>query len=1081
MFNSLLMLMLQRPILTPLLSILNILGYSLLFFLISCGVEKPLEILEAEASLPAEIDYNLHVKPILSDRCFACHGPDPNTREAGLRLDTEEGAYATLEGHRWKSAIRPGKLSKSEMYGRIVSSDPEYMMPPPNSNLTLNAQEKATLTRWIEQGAVYKPHWAFIKPERHQLPKIDKPQWPKNAIDYFVLAKLESEGISPSPEADKATLLRRLSLDLTGLPPELGLIETFLADPSPNAYEKVVDHLLASDAHAERMALDWLDLSRYADSHGLHADGYRMMWPWRDWVIKSFKENMPYDQFIRMQIAGDMMPNADKDHVLATAFNRNHQMTAEGGIIDEEYRLEYVFDRSETTAKALLGLTMDCARCHDHKFDPLSQKDYFSLAAFYNNVEELGMTGDDGNAGPMMLYLDEKKEEEIANLKKGIKALESQLRKVEDSFSIPENPQAWLPEKTLRKGLIAHFDLETYEDGKTQDRTNKISMRVSGTPELRDGAKGKGLRFKHDYDILELDGEGKFELHQPFSYAIWANPETIEPFRAILGNSGNKNNYWRGYEMTLDSLNRVSIRIIHALPHNCISLLSEEKLVVDKWTHLAFTYDGSGKADGLKLYIDGKPSKTKVLIDNLYKSILPVDNRFIQVNRPLRLARSYRSFSGDDGIFPGSLDELQIFDRVISDMEVAALAGKDLPDDASLWKSHLNLHVNQERLRIFKDLQRERERLLIAMNEVEEVMVMQESKEPRTTYILDRGEYNLPTTAVEADVPEVLPPFNPEWPRNRLGLAKWITHPDNPLTARVSVNRYWYQLFGRGIVGTVDDFGSQGELPTHPELLDWLALEFMESGWDVRKLIKTMVMSATYRQQSYPEPERLERDPDNSLLARGARHRLIGEFIRDSYLHASGLLNNRIGGASVKPYQPEGLWEEKGEFSHVLLNYRQDQGEDLYRRSMYTFIRRTSPPPAMSTFDVPNREECTVKRQETSTPLQPLVLMNDPQVVEASRILAEKMQLEGGSQIEEQLQYGVLRTLGRKPSQQEMATLQKYYEKELDRFSAAKEEARQLLSVGARAKDPRLPADKTAALAMVSNLLFNHYDFYTKQ
>jgi hypothetical protein len=1075
------MLLLQKPNLTYPSGLLNALGCSILLFFISCGIEKPEEILEAEALLPAEIDYNLHVKPILSDRCFACHGPDPNTREAGLRLDTEEGAYAALEGHRWKAAVRPGKLSKSEVYGRIISSDPDYMMPPPSSNLTLSAQEKATLVKWIEQGATYKPHWAFIKPERYHPPMVANSNWPKNEIDHFVLAKLEPEGLTPSPEADKSTLLRRLSLDLTGLPPELDLIEAFMADQSPGAYEKVVDHLLASDAHAERMALDWLDLSRYADSHGLHADGYRMMWPWRDWVINSFKENMPYDQFIRMQIAGDMMPNADKDHVLATAFNRNHQMTAEGGIIDEEYRLEYVFDRSETTAKALLGLTMECARCHDHKFDPLSQKDYFSLAAFYNNVEELGMTGDDGNAGPMMLYLDEKKEAEIATLKKGIKDLEAQLSQSGSSFSIPEKRQALLPDQTLRKGLIAHFDLEQYEDGQTFDAVNKKTMRVSGSPELRDGARGNALRFKHDYDILELDGEGKFELHQPFSYAIWANPETIEPFRAILGNSGNKNNYWRGYEMTLDSLNRVSVRMIHALPHNCISLLSEEKIEVDEWTHLAFTYDGSGKADGVKVYINGKPSKTKVLIDNLYKSILPVDNRFIKVDRPLRLARSYRSFSGDDGIFPGSLDELHIYDRVISDIEVAALAGRDLPDEPSSWKSHINIHSNAEHLRIVKEIQKERERLLNAMTEVEEVMVMQESREPRVTYILDRGEYNLPTTAVEADVPEVLPPLGPEWPRNRLGLAEWLTHPDNPLTARVSVNRYWYQLFGRGIVSTVDDFGSQGELPTHPELLDWLALEFVESGWDVRKLMKAMVMSATYRQQSNPDPELLEKDPDNSLLARGARHRLLGEFIRDSYLHASGLLNPKIGGASVKPYQPEGLWEEKGEFSYVLLNYKQDKGEDLYRRSMYTFIRRTSPPPAMTTFDAPNREECTVQRQETSTPLQPLVLMNDPQVVEASRILAEKMQLEGGAQLEEQLQYGVLRALGRKPSLEEMSTLQRYYEKELDRFSRAKEEANQLLSVGERPKDPRLPAEKTAALAMVSNLLFNHYDFYTKQ
>ncbi|WP_232834876.1 DUF1553 domain-containing protein [Pleomorphovibrio marinus] len=1071
----------QKPIIILPTYTLYRISFLLVWMVSSCGIEKPEEIKNAASTLPSEIDYNLHVKPILSDRCFSCHGPDPNTREAGLRLDTEEGAYAALEGNRWKAAIKPGKLSKSEVYGRIISSDPEYMMPPPVTNLTLSTQEKAILVRWIEQGAKYKPHWAFIKPTKPELPTLQNPDWPKNEIDHFVLAKLESEGMSPSQEADKMTLLRRISLDLTGLLPDEQLMNSYQKDSSPDAYEKAVDHLLASSAHAERMALDWLDVSRYADSHGLHADGYRMMWPWRDWVIKSFKENMPYDQFIQMQIAGDLMPDTDKEKVLATAFNRNHQMTAEGGIIDEEYRLEYVFDRAETTSKALLGLTMECARCHDHKFDPVSQKDYFSLAAFYNNVEELGMTGDDGNAGPMMLFMDEKQEEEILAIKKRILLLEEKLKASEVGFNPPQTYKDLTPEKTLQKGLLAHFELEGYNEGKTYDRFKKQAMRVSGSPESKEGAIGKSLRFKHDYDILELDGEGLFELHEPFSYAIWVNPETIEPFRGILGNSGNKNNYWRGYEMTLDSLNRVSIRIIHALPHNCISLISEESLPVNSWTHLAFTYDGSGKADGVGVYINGKPALTTTLIDNLYKSIIPVDNRYIQVERPLRLARSYRVFSGDDGIFPGSLDELYIYNRELSEIEVASLAGAALPEDKSTWSSHYNLHRNANWQKLREELQQERFQWLEVMNKVDEVMVMQESQHARTTYILDRGEYNLPTEPVEANIPEVLPDFKEEWPRNRLGLALWLTHQDNPLTARVAVNRYWYQLFGRGIVNTVDDFGSQGELPSHPELLDWLAVEFMESGWDLRGLIKKIVMSATYRQQSTPGPDLLERDPNNILLARGARHRLIGEFIRDAYLQASGLLNPKIGGPSVKPYQPEGLWEEKGEFSHVLLKYIQDKGDDLYRRSMYTFIRRTSPPPAMSTFDVPNREECSVMRQETSTPLQPLVLMNDPQVVEASRILAERMQKEGGSRVEDQIQYGFMRALSRNPNEKELATLMNLYEKELERFSSSLEDARKLLRVGEYPSDQKLPVEKTAALAMVSNLMFNHYDFYTKQ
>ncbi|MFC4872498.1 DUF1553 domain-containing protein [Negadavirga shengliensis] len=1062
----------------------------LVIALSACGTDKPPEVVEASSRIPSEIDYNLHVRPILSDRCFSCHGPDPNTREAGLRLDTEEGAYAALRDSHFSYAIKPGKLHKSDAYRRIISEDPEVRMPPPASNLELTTEEKAILIRWIEQGAVYKPHWAYIKPEKPEIPKVENKGWPKNEIDYFVMERLEREGLKPSPEADRETLIRRVSFDLTGLPPELELVDAFLEDDSPDAYEKVVDKLLDSDAYAERMALDWLDVARYADSHGLHADGIRMMWPWRDWVIKAFRQNMPYDQFIQWQIAGDMLPGANREQILATAFNRNHQMTAEGGIIDEEYRLEYVFDRSETTAKALLGLTLECARCHDHKFDPLSQKDYFSLAAFYNNVDEVGMTGDDMNAGPMMLLPDEKQEEELRVLKEKILDMEKRLELVEKSYAektdARQQPGNFSPDKTLNHGLIAHFPLDQYHDGKTVATAGKFSARAMGNPEVVDSPSGKGMRFKDDYDIVEIDKAGMFEVTESFSYSIWIKPETIEPYRFILGNIGNKNTYWRGHEVFLDSTNRLVAQLIHALPHNRLTVATEHPVPKNEWTHVTVTYDGSAKAEGVRIYINGKETACEMPYDNLYKSMLPIDTSYKKIDKSLRLARSYRVFSGDDGIYPGSLADLRIHNRPLSGWEVATLyahyRGEPLPDvSGSLKSAHLSLFMNPEAKNIKAALKSLREEKLALMEGVEEIMVMQESDKPRKTFILDRGVYDAPTQEVEADVPEVLSSFSDEWPRNRLGLAYWLTDSDNPLVSRVSVNRYWYRIFGNGIVKTVDDFGSQGQLPSHPLLLDWLAVDFVASGWDTKRLIKQMVMSATYRQQSTANEELKGADPENILLARGPRHRLLGEFIRDNYLHASGLLVTRPGGPSVKTYQPEGLWEEKGEFSHFLLNYKQDSGEDLYRRSMYTFIRRTAPPPAMTTFDVPNREECMVSRQETNTPLQPLILMNDPQAVEAARVMAEKMQREGGKQLEDQLVFGFRRALGRKPKNKELDIFKSMYEREYKRFRADRNAAKALIRVGEFPVDSTLPEENTAALTMVASLMFNHYEFYTKQ
>lgn len=1054
----------------------------LLFTLIfSCGTEKPQEIVEVESQIPDRIDYNLHVKPILSDRCFACHGPDPNTREAGLRLDEPYGVLGQKAEAGTRFIIQPGKLVKSEVFHRIVSEDPELRMPPPSSHLELTAEEKAILIRWIEQGAEYKPHWSFIKPVKADLPSIKHVTWVRNEIDQFIGEKLENLGVSPSEEAEKEVLIRRVSLDLTGLPPDRELVDQFMADVSPNAYEKVVDVLLASPSFGERMALDWLDIARYADSNGMHADGYRMMWPWRDWVIKSFNANMPYDQFITWQVAGDLLPSATKEQILATAFNRNNITNSEAGIIDEEFRQEYVMERSETIATGLLGLSLSCARCHDHKYDPLTQKDYFSMASFFNKMDELGMTGVDGNTGPLLLYLDEEEEAKLETIKNRIHQWEIKLEEAYNENIAEEKldriKKDLAPMKTRDLGLLAYLSFDKKED--------KPGFRIIGKPSEIEGKRGRGIRFDGEDDRVEIPNIGNFEMTSPFSFAFWVKPEDNEPYRSLLANAGHKNSSFRGYEIFLDSTNRIHARLTNALPLNGISIITEDPISAETWSHVAFTYDGSAKAKGTRLYLNGKEVRVRVKVDNLYKSILPLNSRSEVENRPIRLGRSYRDFDGDYGLFTGGMDEVYIFDRLLTSPEVYSIyKGEDENADQNYSKEdiafHINYHSDEKVKGILTELKKEREEKLRFLSDKMEIMVMQESNPDRQTYILDRGTYDNSTVAVDADVPEKLNAMKSGWPKNRLGLAYWLTDPDNPLVARVAVNRYWSLFMGRGIVGTLNDFGNQGEMPTHPELLDWLALDFVQSGWDVKHLVKKIVMSATYRQSSLPRTDLVDLDPDNKWYARGPRHRLPGEFIRDSYLKASGLLVEKLGGPSVKPYQPEGLWEEKGEFSNVLKYYVRDTGENLYRKSLYTFIRRTSPPPSMVTFDASERSICMVQRQETNTPLQPLVLMNDPQIVEASKVMAEKILKDGGETTEERVAYAFSAIVGRMPKKAESDLFLKSFEADLDKFTKSPMDAEALLDVGDYQVDKRLSAAEAAAFTVLSNLIFNHFEFYTK-
>ncbi|WP_406566158.1 PSD1 and planctomycete cytochrome C domain-containing protein [Dyadobacter linearis] len=764
------------------------LGWAALL-LFSCGEEAA----EQEVgSFDGEVSYNFDIRPILSDKCLACHGPDANKREAGLRLDIAEDAYKALKESPGMHGIVPGKPALSEVYLRITTSDTSLLMPPKSSNLRLTGEEVELIGKWIEQGAKYEKHWAFVAPKKSQLPKVKDESWPKNEIDRFILAMQERKGLSPNPEADRERLLKRLSLDLTGLPPDITMMDDFLADQSPKAYEKVVDKLLASPAYGERMALPWLDVARYSDSYGYQMDNFRTQWPWRDWVIHAFNKNLSYKDFITWQLAGDLIPGGGKEQLLATGFNRNHKITEEGAVDEEEYRISYVTDRSDTFGKALLGVTMECAHCHDHKYDPVTQKEYFQMFSFFNNVNE--------------------------------------MRAVYTAI----DPSVGKPEAYAKKPMM---------------------------------------------EITDADAKG-----------------------------------------ILDFVN---------------------------------------KQDTARLIV----------------SVM------------------------------GDLDSL------------------------------------------------------------------------RKTYVLQRGIFNSYGEEVQAGTPRSILPFDPEYPKNRLGLAKWLFDKRNPLTARVFVNRMWQEFFGRGIVKTVGDFGMQGELPTHPALLDWLSVDFAEHNWDMKRLVKQMVMSATYRQSVVVSADKRNADPENIYLARSPRYRIPAEFVKDVVLASSGLLNRQIGGPSVKPYQPEGLWEGATAGGDGLLSvYRQDHGPDLYRRGMYTFVKRTVPPPSMAIFDASNRDLCEVSRQKTNTPLQALVMMNDPAVLEASRVLAARL-LQEKKPVEDKITKAFRQIVCRKPTARELAVLVEYYAEEQKAMTDAKAAKSVMLGEYPLSKVDR---KQLAVLMRVISTIYNLEEAITK-
>jgi hypothetical protein len=1062
--------------------------------------------------VPDRVDFNFHVKPILSDRCFACHGPDDRARKAGLRLDIREQALAELESGR--RAIVPGKPDRSELVHRIYSTDPKQTMPEPSSHLTLDDTERAILRRWVEQGAEWKPHWAFIPPSKPGVPKPSRANWGVNEIDRFVLAMLESRGLAPSPEADRETLLRRVSMDLTGLPPTIAELDEFLSDTSAGAYERAVDRLLASPAYGERMAVDWLDLARYADSHGYQDDGMRDMWPWRDWVIAAFNRNLPYDQFVTWQLAGDMLPNATDEQRLATGFNRHHMQSQEGGVVPEEYRTEYVADRVNTLGRAFLGISVECARCHDHKYDPITQKEFFQLFAFFNSVNETGQIPYSGIPSPAVMVMDEKTRAAVGALRTEIASLEAGLQPAGDEFE--RRFASWLnglgtkgsdpwAEGVRPPGLIGHFpldaDIRKVERPKVDPKNpkpqeprelvsyenvvNRLQRATAGgdkdkRPQAVPGRFGGGFRLPGDSYINIGKQFAYFERHQPFSLSVWVRLDKPGVHGPLVTRSGGVMMGNRGYEIILLPDGRLTAGLHHVFPDNSIEIATRAPLTAGAWHHLGLTYDGSSRAPGLRLFVNGSRADTAVVVDNLHRSILYAKNKGTWGDLPpLRFGK--RQDETTEGV---AFDEFRVYDRQLTAIEMAGLGATDgslgrlleerdrlTPADRDLLREHYHLRVDPVLARALPRLARLRGALNAQLTELDEVMTMRELPAPRPTFILARGAYDAPTDRVEPGTPRALGTFPAELPPNRLGLAQWLLSPTHPLTSRVAVNRAWAMFFGRGLVPSLADFGSQGRLPSHPELLDWLATTFVESGWDLKALHKRIVMSATYRQSSIANEKRREADPANQWLSHGPSHRLAAEQIRDAALASSGLLVRKVGGPSVYPYQPPGLWEALA--TRNATTYTEGKGDDLYRRSLYTVWKRSSPPPSATSFDAAERLVCSVNRQRTNTPLQALVLMNDPQYVEAARKVAERMVTDGGTTTNDRVRYAFRLVTSRAPSESELSLMERLYADERARFAKQPAAARALLSTGKSPRNPALPMADVAAATVVASALLN--------
>jgi mono/diheme cytochrome c family protein len=1062
-----------------------------------------------------DVDFNRDVRPILSDHCFQCHGPDAKNRQAELRLDREEDAFAKRD----KPAIVRGKPAESELVRRITSSDADERMPPAEANKPLSPQQIDILKRWVEQGAKWQKHWSLIPPVRPALPELSlagaKPRSgspepgfapakgiPRNAIDLFIRAELVKKWLNTSPEAPSHALLRRASFDLTGLPPTIEELDAFEADNSPDDYERAVDRLLASPRYGERMAIRWLEAARYADTHGYQSDGERQMWRWRDWVIDAYNRNMPFDQFTIEQLAGDLLPDATLDQKIATAFNRNHRGNSEGGIIPEEYAVEYVVDRVETTSTVWLGLTMGCVRCHDHKFDPYTMKDFYSLYAFFNNVPEKGRAIKFGNSPPYIAaptYLQQQslRRELLPDYERASAEWKLAQDELEDRFEDwingfrPPNKDDFGP----ARGFVVRFDLGGVGGAPKKDG---LVVARDGIPDVCDGPRGPALEFDGKC-VLEAGDFGDFGLFDPFTLSAWiyfdqGGGGTIVS-RMTDVEQGD------GYQLAIVD-GKLQMNIVKRWLDDSLRLESTDSVIPGEWHHVAATFAGfrgAKLAEAVELFVDGEKQATRTLLDEL--------NQPFSTKEPLRIGGG-----GGPGMrFRGRIDDVQVFSEVLNATEIEVLSTREnVGEILAIPKTRWSAGQYHKAFSYFLDrrapaaLRQKHEWYQHAVRALSAhgasaptVMVMEEMSPPRKTYILKRGQYDQPGEEVERNTPAALPPMDATLSKNRLGLAKWLVDPANPLTSRVTVNRVWQQFFGQGLVKTTEDFGSQGQWPTHPELLDWLAVEFstsprskvqspksedekaaatldfglgtLDSSWDLKRLTRMIVTSATYRQSTAVTPDAMQKDPDNRWLARAPRQRLSAEMVRDQALATSGLLVEELGGPSVKPYQPPGLWSELTGAD----DYVQDHGENLYRRSLYTYWKRTIAPPTMLTFDAATREFCTVRETRTNTPLQALTLLNETGSVEASRKLAERALREGGSGDRERLTWLLRTVISRKPSAEELVVLELGLARHREHYRQHTDAAKAVLTTGESPADDKIAADELAAFTAIASLVLN--------
>ncbi len=1023
---------------------------------------------------PAKVLYNRDVRPILAENCFACHGPDSAARKADLRLDTFAEATAPRNG---RPAVVKGKPEASELIKRVTGHGAP--MPPRSTNKKLTPQQVATLRQWVAQGAEYEQHWAYLAPRRPVVPAVKDKTWPRTTIDRFILARLEAAGLRPAPEADRRTLARRLSLDLTGLPPDPADVEAFVNDKSPDAYEKLVDRYLASPAWGEHRGRYWLDAARYADTHGIHFDNYREIWAYRDWVIRALNQNMPFDQFTIEQLAGDLLPNPTLDQQIATGFHRCNITTNEGGVIPEEYVVLYARDRTETTAQVWLATTAGCAVCHNHKFDPVTTLDFYSLSAFFNNTTQNVMDGnikDTPPTIPVAAMEDRDRlvalQSEMSDARKQVADRRAASRADFDRWLAGGNTGS-VAASMPGEGLLLHLPLAEGSGNDVAGALNGQPIRVtaSGPITWTPGHVGANAYLRQAASALEIAGAGDFEKEQSFTVSTWVRLSRNDQGGAIVARMDDGSDY-RGWDLWVEN-GRVGTHIISKWPENALKVVARDRLQANKWHHVAMVYSGGANPAAVRIYIDGTPREADVQANSLSATI--------RTTVPFKIGQRHTS-SPVDG---AGVQDVRLYGRALSALEVdniargsraaylvsrgtAGLSAAEKDELFAWWLPGMDADFRtlSTRLAALEAEDRTiRQRGTLAY-------VMKERDTEAMAYILFRGEYDKRRDAVKPATPAFLPPLPKGAPLNRLSLAKWLVAPENPLTARVTVNRFWQEIFGNGIVRSSGDFGMMGELPSHPELLDWMALEFRDRGWDMKQFFKMLVTSATYRQSAAITPEKHRKDPQNRLLSRSPRFRMDAEMLRDYALAASGLLSRKIGGPSVKPYQPDGVWEAVAMIGSNTRDYRRDTGEAIYRRSMYTLWKRAAPPASMEIFNAPNRETCVVKRERTNTPLQALVTLNDVQFVEAARVLAQHA-LRAAPSATGRMDFIARRLLAR-PLRPEEAKVVARSAAELEAYyKSHPEDAKALVAVGEAKAEPGLAPEPLAAWTMVVNQLMN--------